>query len=315
MLDNFLFSLSAALPIFMVMCVGFIMKQKRLLDDPFIKTANLMIFNVALPVKLFDDVYGTALNEFFDPVFIGFIALGILMTVLAAWGIGALMLKDPGQLGAFVQGAFRGNFLYVGYSIMENLTGTIGVKAPLAVAISIPLYNILAILVLSFTKNGSAERPDLKSALRSISGNPLIWAIALGVAATLLGIRLPDLALKTMNYLKVIATPLALLTIGASFKLGQAAKNFGPALLASVLKLLIFPLAAVVLGALVGFSSEDLLVIYVLFGVPTATVSFIMTSAMKGDQELAANIVMMTTLLSVVTMTLFVFTFKTIGII
>lgn len=315
MFDNFMFSLSAALPIFMVMCIGYLLKKKNLVDEHFIKTSNIMIFNLALPVKLFDDVYGTALNEFFDPIFIGFIATGILLTVLVSWGIGILLIKDPGQHGAFVQGSFRGNFLYVGYSIMENITGSIGVKAPLAVAVSIPLYNILAILVLSFTKNSAREKPDLKNALVSIAKNPLIWAIFLGVAATLFEIRLPELAIRTMNYLKVIATPLALLTIGASFKMGQASRTLGPTLLASILKLVLFPLAAVVLGALAGFSNEDLLVIYVLFGVPTATVSFIMTSAMKGDQELSASIVMMTTLLSVISMTLFVFTFKTIGMI
>lgn len=315
MLDNFLFSLSAALPIFIVMCIGYLLKKRNLLDDHFIKTANIMIFNVALPVKLFDDVYGTALNEFFDPKFIGFIAAGIVLTVLAAWGIGILCLKDHGQHGAFVQGAFRGNFLYVGYSIMENLTGKIGVKAPLAVAVSIPLYNILSILVLSFTKNSASEKQNMKSALTSIGKNPLIWAIVLGVTATIVGLELPAVVIKTMNYFKVIATPLALLTIGASFKMGQAAKKMGSALLASVLKLVVFPLVAVFMGMYAGFSNEDLLVIYVLFGVPTATVSFIMTSAMKGDHELSANIVMMTTLLSIVSMTLFVFTFKTIGMI
>ena len=314
MIDNFVFSLGAALPIFMVMCVGYLLKKKGLLDDHFIQKANQIIFHVALPVKLFDDVYGTALDAFFDPGFIVFIAAGIVLSVLAAWGAGVLLLKDPRQHGAFIQGAFRGNFLYVGYSIMENLTGRIGVKAPLAVAVSIPLYNVLAILVLSFTKNSAQSKPDLKSALGSILKNPLIWAIFLGVAATLLEIKLPLLALKTMNYFKVIATPLALLTIGASFQLSRAASSFWPALLASGLKLVVFPLAAVVLAALMGFSHEDLLVIYVLFGVPTATVSFIMTSALKGDQDLAANIIMMTTLLSVITMTLFVFSFKTIGI-
>lgn len=314
MLENFVFSLGAALPIFMVMCVGYLLKRKNLLDDHFIQKTNLMIFHVALPIKLFDDVYGTPLATFFDPRFIGFITIGIVLTVLVAWGIGWLFLKDSGQHGAFVQGAFRGNFLYVGYSIMENLTGRIGVKAPLAVAVSIPLYNILAILVLSFTKNNAQSKPDAKHALGSILKNPLIWAILLGVAATLLQIRIPVLAQKTMNYLKVIATPLSLLTIGASFQLSRATSNLGPALLASGLKLVAFPLVAVVMAAWKGFSPEDLLVIYVLFGVPTATVSFIMTSAMKGDQDLAANIIMITTLLSVVSMTLFVFGFKTIGI-
>jgi predicted permease len=315
MLSNFLFSLSAALPIFIIMCIGYILKKKNILDDHFIRNANVMIFNVALPVKLFDDVYGTALSEFFDVKFIGFIFAGIILTVVVSWGVGVLCLKDRAQHGAFIQGSFRGNFLYVGYSIMENLTGSIGVKAPLAVAVTIPLYNILAILILSFTKNCSSEKPDIRRVLITIARNPLIWGIILGVGATLLGIKIPDLAIKSMNYLKVIATPLALLTIGASFKMDQAAKNLGPALLASVMKLFIFPLIAVVLGIMTGFGNEDLLIIYVLFGVPTATVSFIVTSAMKGDQELAANIVMLTTILSVVSITLFIFTFKTLGMI
>lgn len=313
MIDNFLFSLSSALPIFFVMIIGYYLKRRAIINDPFVKAANMLVFNVALPVKIFSDVYNTSFDEYFDIRFVIFIVVGTIVGVLISWLTGAFLIKDKNKLGAFIQGSFRGNFLYIGLSLMENVTGSIGLKAPLAIAIIIPLYNVLAIIILSFLEVGRQTRVNYKGILKNIVGNPMIIAVVFGMLVSQVGLDLPLIMTRTMSYFEGVATPLALIAIGASFKFGNMTGNLKTALLSSVLKLVVLPAIAVISAVAIGFNHEDVLLIYILFGVPTATISYVVTVVMKGDHDLASNIIMVSTLLSNVTMTIYVFIFKTIG--
>jgi predicted permease len=312
-IDNFLFSLSSALPIFFVMIIGYYLKRRAIITEEFVRAANMFVFNVALPVKLFSDVFNTSFEEYFDIGFVLFIIIGTIVSVMISWVTGALLIKDKNKLGAFIQGSFRGNFLYIGLSLMENVTGSIGLKAPLVIALIIPLYNILAIVVLSFLEVNRKSGVDLRSIVRNIIGNPMIIAVALGMVVSQLGLHLPLIMTRTMSYFEVVATPLALIAIGASFKFGNMRGNLKTALLASSLKLIVLPAVAVIAAIALGFGNEDVFLIYILFGVPTATISYVVTVVMKGDHDLASNIIMVSTLLSNVSMTLYVFIFKTLG--
>jgi predicted permease len=315
MLGNFVFSISIAMPIFFVMCIGYFLKKKKIIEDNFIKIANIIIFNVALPIKLFNDVSKTSFGEYFDAKFIVFTTLGTIVSVLVIWGIALVFIKNKSQIGAFIHGSFRGNFLYIGLTLMENITGSMGLKAPLIIAIIIPLYNVLAIIILTYTDESRSSRVSVKDTLISIAKNPLIIAILLGIAFSLTGFGMPKIATRTMGYFAAMVTPLALMTIGASFNFMNISSNLKPVILASIVKLFLMPSIVVSFAMVIGFANEDILLIYLLFGVPSATVSYIMTAAMNGDKDLAANIIMVTTILSIFSMTLFVFVFKTIGII
>ena len=118
MYENLIFSLSSALPIFLVMFIGYMMRRRHIIDESFISQANKMVFNVALPIKLFSDVSKTSFTGGFNLGFIVFIIIGTILSVLFSAVIANFAVKDHAQKGAFVQGAFRGNFLYVGYSLM-----------------------------------------------------------------------------------------------------------------------------------------------------------------------------------------------------
>jgi malate permease and related proteins len=315
MADNLVFSISTALPIFLVMLAGWGLRKTHVIDDSFVQIATTLVFYIALPVKLFSDVSQTAFNEAFDVGLILFLIVGVIASVPAAWIIGKLAVSDPAKFGAFVHGSFRGNFIYIGFSLMENITGSVTPKAAVAAAFIIPLYNILAVMVLTYTNDGNNPRDRFRSTVTGIIRNPLIIAIAAGVIVSQISVTMPVFLARTTEYFSALTIPLALITIGASFRFMDFTKDIPPALLASVFKLVLLPLAAVTLAILLHYTGEDLVLVYILFGVPTATTSYIMTAAMKGDQELASNIIMTTTALSVFTMTAFVFVFRTMGII
>ena len=315
MLENFLFSIGTTLPIFNIMVIGYLLKRNDIIDDNFIKKANFIVFNFALPIKLFNDVYKTDIQAYFDLKFVIFIVSGAIASAGLAWVLGAFLLKDKFQLGAFVQGSFRGNFVYIGLSLMENITGSIGLKAPLVIAFVIPLYNILSVIILSYTNTDQREKINIKHMVKKVMTNPLIIAVILGILAAQIKMPIPVIALRTMGYFEAIATPLALLGIGGAFSFGSLGKTYKTSLLASSLKLIIIPLIMVGLGLLIGLNNEDILLTYILFGAPTAVSSYIMTAAMKGDKDLASSIIMSTTILANITMTLFIFVFKSVGVI
>ncbi len=315
MLDNFIFSLSVALPIFLIMLSGFILKKKNIIKQDFINAANFIVFYIALPLKLFNSVSQSSVADNFDLRFITFAIIGTILSVIIIYFYSKFIIKEETKVGAFIHGTFRGNFVYVGFSLIENVTGAIGPLASLVVAFVVPVYNVLAVLILVLTNPDNKAKNQFKNALKNIITNPFIIAIAFGIIASLINFRFPPLLQNTANYFDVLATPLALLTIGATFRVDKLFVDIKPAAAATFFKLIVNPALAVMAAFAFGLGNQEIFLIYVLFGVPTSISSAIITAAMGGDENLAASIVMMTTLGSVLSLTLFVFIFRAMGIV
>lgn len=315
MLDNFIFSLSVALPIFLIMLSGFILKKKDIIKQDFISAANFIVFYIALPLKLFNSVSKSSVADNFDLKFISFAIIGTTISVILIYIYSKFIVIEESKVGAFIHGTYRGNFVYVGFSLLENVTGAVGPLASLVVAFVVPIYNVLAVLVLVLTNPDNKAKNQIKNALINLITNPFIIAIALGIVASLIEFRFPPLLQNTANYFDVLATPLALLTIGATFRVDKLFIDLKPAISATIFKLLINPALAVFFAFLIGLNNNEIFLIYILFGVPTSISSAIITASMGGDENLAASIVMMTTLSSVISLTLFVFIFRAMGVV
>ncbi|MFW5736304.1 MAG: AEC family transporter, partial [Halanaerobium sp.] len=307
--------LSVALPIFLVMLSGFILKRKNIIKRDFINAANFIVFYIALPLKLFNSVSQSSVAANFNLKFISFAVIGTTLSVIIIYIYSKFAVKEESKVGAFIHGTFRGNFVYVGFSLLENVTGAVGPLASLVVAFVIPIYNVLAVLVLVLSNPDNKSKNQFKSSLKSIITNPFIIAIALGIIASLIEFKFPPLLQNTANYFDVLATPLALLTIGATFKVDKLFVDIRPAAAATIFKLIINPSLAVLAAFVFNLGHSEIFLIYILFGVPTSISSAIITAAMGGDENLAASIVMMTTLGSVFSLTLFVFIFRAMGVV
>ncbi|MFN2339760.1 MAG: AEC family transporter [Halanaerobium sp.] len=315
MLDNFIFSLSVALPIFLIMLSGFILKKKNIIKQDFIKAANFIVFYIALPLKLFNSVSQSSVSDNFDFKFITFAILGTVISVIIIFIYSKFVVKKENKVGAFIHGTFRGNFVYVGFSLLENVTGAVGPLAALIVAFVVPVYNVLAVLILVLSNPKNKSKNQTKNALKNILTNPFIIAVFLGVIASLIKLKLPLLIQNTANYFDILATPLALLAIGATFRVDKLFVDIKIAAAATLFKLFINPALAVMAAVAFNLSNSEIFIIYILFGVPTSISSAIITASMGGDESLAASIVMMTTLGSIFSLTLFVFIFRVFSII
>lgn len=313
MLDNFLYSLNATMPVFAVMALGWALKKIRLLRGDFTAVADKLVFYVALPAKLFLETAEMDVAALTDRRFVLYCFGVSLASILLIWALARLFMPRGGLRGSFVQGAYRSSAALLGVALIENIYGSAG-YAPLMILGCVPLYNVMAVVVLTAEGGGSGKGSGVRRAALGVVKNPTIIAIALGLAAALLRLRLPVIADKTVSSVAALATPLALINIGAAFELGEARERLRPALAASAIKLVALPALGLPLAAALGFRGQALTAALIMLGAPTTASSYIMARSMGGDAPLASGVIVLTTLLAAVTLTLWVFLLRTLGL-
>ncbi len=311
MLDNFVFSLNATLPVFFVMLVGVLLKKVGLFSDSFASSVDKYVFKVALPVLLFKDISEMNIGEAFDLKFVLFCAVTSVSMFLLAWLIAKLFVKDKSMVGAFAQGAARGSAAILGIALVQNIYGSSG-KAPLMILVAVPVFNIMSVIILTLgaSRENKSFSEDVKKALFGIITNPIILGILVGVPFALLDITLPAVISKTVSSISVTATPMALLSVGASFSLGRAMSKIKPALGASFIKLFLLPLLFLPLAVVFGFRGSELVSILIMLASPTTVTCYVMAKNMDNDSVLSSNIIVLATLLSSVSITLWVFVLR-----
>ncbi len=308
MLDSFIFSLNATLPVFFVMLVGVLLKKVGLFSESFASAVDKYVFKVALPVLLFKDISEMDIGEDFDLGFVVFCSVATVLMFLMAWIIAKLFIKDKSMVGAFAQGAARGSAAILGIALVQNIYGSSG-KAPLMILVAVPLFNIFSVIILTLGASGEHRSFSeyVKKALFGIITNPIILGILVGIPFALFDITLPVVISKTVSSISVTATPMALLSVGASFSLGKAMAKIKPAFAASMIKLFLLPALFLPLAVVLGFRSSELVSILIMLGSPTTVTCYVMAKNMDNDMVLSSNIIVLATLLSSVSITFWVF--------
>ena len=316
-MQDFIFSINVTLPIFLVMVVGWGLKQIGMLDDHFVNVANKFNFRVTLPCMLFYDIATVDIRQVFDLKFVLFCALVSTVCFWGIWGLTKLLVKDHSIRGAFVQASFRSSAAVMGLAFISNIYGS-SPMGPLMVIGAVPLYNVYSVIVLTFEAEGEDGKRDtakIKQAFINIAKNPIILSILMGVVFAVLGVRLPVLATKTISSLAQLATPLALVVIGAGFEGRKAIAKIKPTIWAAAIKLVIQPLIFVPLAAAMGFTGEKMIAILIMLASPTTPSCFIMAKSMKNDSILTASVIVATTLFAAFTLTLWIYVLRVLGLI
>lgn len=321
-MDNLIFSLNATIPIFLTMVVGYILKQIHMLDEPFVKTLNKFNYNITLPVLLFLDLYQADFYQVWDTKYVLFCLLITLTCCVTITILTYFLLKDKTILGEFVQASYRGSAAVLGIAFILNIYGEVH-TTPLMIIGTVPLYNVYAVLILSFTdpvaianktKSG-IDAAQLKKSLIGIATNPIILSILLGMAASLLKISIPGILLKTANNLSVLATPLALIGLGAGFEGRKALGKIKPTIICTFVRLFIQPALFLPLAAHLGFRDEKLVAILIMLGAPTTVSCYIMAKNMNHEGVLTSSVVVSTTFLSSLSLTFWLFILRNYGLI
>ena len=197
-MDSFLYSINATVPIFLVMIVGWVIKQIGVIDDHFANVANKYVFKVALPVLLFRDLAAADFKSQFDVKFVLYCMIVTTIMFSGIWICTEIFMKDDTQKGAFVQASFRSSAAILGMAFIQNMYQSTGM-APLMIVAAVPLFNIFSVIVLTFKAHpecyGSTEeqstdkKENIKKACFNIVTNPIIIGIVLGLLSSLAGLR------------------------------------------------------------------------------------------------------------------------------
>ena len=311
-MDNLILSFNVVLPLLISIILGYFLRQIKMLDDPVVNSLNKLCFKVFLPVYLFHSIYTTNISASFN----GRLALFGIAGVLAFFALLMIVVpfleKENPRRGVMIQAMFRSNFALFGLPVAISICGEQDIgPTSLMIGIIVPIYNILAVVTLETFRGG---RPNPRKITRGILTNPLIIASVLGVLLNLLKFPLPDAILSSANSIGRVATPLALVALGGRFQFSSI-RSFRRQLAISVVgKLIISPVIMVLLGIALGFRNEMLIPILIMFAAPTAVSSFPMAQQMDGDSDLAAALVVFTTIFSIVTIFLWVFVLKQLGV-
>ncbi len=313
--ENLIFSLNATVPIFLMMVLGYVLHEIGWMDDEFASKMNRFVFRVPLPVLLFGDLAAVDFARVWNMKFVSFCFGVTVISIAASAGI-SFLWKDRSIQGEFIQASYRSSAAILGIAFIQNIYGTAGM-APLMIIGSVPLYNVMAVLVLSLFKPGQRglDRDVMKTTLWGIVTNPIILGIAAGLLWSALRLPMPQIMGKMISSVGGVTTPMGLMAMGAVFDLRRAFAKVKPAVTAAFIKLIGF--CAVFLPAAVrlGFREEELVAILVMLGSATTVTCFVMAKNMGHEGVLSSSVVMLTTLFSAFTLTGWLYLLRSMGLI
>lgn len=315
-MDNLIFCLNATIPVFLLMLLGLFFRSIGMFKENFVGVMNAFVFKVALPVLLFQELSTQDFSAVWDGRFVLFCFIVTVICVLFSAAC-SLLLKNKEARGEFTQASFRSSAALLGISFIQNIYGSAGM-APMMIIGSVPLYNMMAVLLLECTRNDRSDhngRTELvRQTCRGIVTNPIILGILVGLIWSACRIPQPVILSKTVRYVANLATPLGLMAMGASFHLKQAVSMLKPTIAASFFKLVLFCALFLPVAVHLGYRNDSLISILIMLGSPTTVSCFIMAKNMGHDGTLSSGVVMMTTLLSAFTLTGWLYLLKVLGL-
>ena len=314
-MKNLIFSLNATVPVFLLMALGFLFRKLGWLDEVFASKMNQFVFLVPLPLLVFEDLASVDFQKVWNLKFVLFCFFVTLASIALA-GILWLLWKDRGIRGEFIQASYRSSAALLGIAFIQNIYGDAGL-APLMIIGSVPLYNMMAVVVLSFFQPEQRKRDKLlwKKTLKGIVTNPIIIGIAAGLFWSALRIPMPYVIEKTVSNIGAVATPLGLMALGASFDVQKALGKIKPVIAACMLKLVGFTAVFLPFAVMLGFRREELIAILVMLGSATTVSCYVMAKNMGHEGTLTSGVVMLTTVFSAFTLTGWLFILKSMNLV
>lgn len=314
-MENLIFSLNATVPIFLLMALGFLFRKLGWIDEVFASKMNQFVFLVPLPILVFEDLATVDFQEVWNLKFVLFCFFVTFASIALAAGI-SFLWKDREIRGEFIQASYRSSAALLGIAFIRNIYGDAGL-APLMIIGSVPLYNIMAVVVLSFfqPERRKLDKELWKKTLKGIVTNPIIIGIAAGLLWSALRIPMPYIIGKTVSNVGDVATPLGLMALGASFDVQKTIGKIKPVTAACALKLVGFTTVFLPLAVMLGFRREELIAILVMLGSATTVSCYVMAKNMGHEGTVTSGVAMLTTVFSAFTLTGWLFLLKSMGLV
>lgn len=311
-LENLIVSVNVVFPLFALMAVGFLLNRIGLLDGRTAEKMNTVTFKAFLPVLIFYNIYRTDVGEIFDARLVLLALALVALLFLVLWLIVPRVEKDYRRRGVLIQGMFRSNFILYGLPVTASLFGEENTgTAAMLVAFVVPLYNVLSVVILEWY---ASRQIHIKKIAKGIATNPLILGAICGGLFLLFGVRMPQALEDAVQDLSGLATPMAFLVLGASFRFSSLAGNWKALVCAVAVKLVAVPAVLLPVCVAFGYRSLALAALLTMLGAPTAVSSYTMARQLDADSELAGQIVVFTSVCSILTMFFWVFLLRQLAL-
>ncbi len=303
------------MPIFFIMLLGYVMRRSGAISERFAIDMNAFVFKTALPVSLFTQVYQMDFRANWDGSFLLLCTIAVFVSIGIAWLLSRFM-KDRGERGEFIQASYRGSSSILGLAYLESMYGQ-STMGSLLILGTVPLYNVMAVLILSLSAPGEKglDRASIKKALIGVLKNPLLWGIVLGMIWSMTGITMPYAGRTTLSYLARLASPMGLLAMGARLDLGAVRKVAGPVFASVFLKLIGCTALFLPVAAQMGMRSERLLAVLIMSGSAATVSGYVMAKNMGHKGDISAGSVALSTIAGSFTMTFWIWILKSLALI
>lgn len=315
-MTSIVLALEVVAPLCIMMLIGYGIRKAQWVDEHSLNVMNRLVFKIFLPILVFMNVYRLNLEEIKSGKILDLVLmiwLIILFVIFASLILLKIKVPDIKRRTVMTQGIFRSNLVLFGLPVATSIYGTENTTTiTLLIATVIPAFNILSVILLERTRKAKVEIKDL---IISILKNPFIIVSILGVILILFDIKIPSFLESPLNSISKVGTPLAFIILGATLNFKSLTKNWKALFVVAVGKLILVPSLTFTLAYCLGFGQEVIVAIIGAMASPTAVSSFSMAKALDIEGELAGQIVVVTTVSSIVTLFFWIAGLKMAGLI
>ncbi len=307
-MENLLLSFNVVAPLILYMGVGALLRKTGIVEVRAFRGANTIVFYAALPLLCFRAIAASDLSAVFDSPFLLYSIIGILLLYALASFIIPRVCKVDQRRSVLIMGTFRSNDAIFGLGVATALLGEDHMALmALAIALSVPLFNVLSVISMEHYQGGETK---FRRLVLRILKNPVLIGCLAGFVASWTHLELPEVLATPVNGIASLTTPLAFIALGGTMTFDALKKNRTAITIVSLLRLLLIPVVALTIFLALGFRDESIVVALIIFGAPVAMATYTMSAGMGADDELAGSLVAVTSVLSIVTMFLFIFVLK-----
>lgn len=302
-MENLLTGFNIVSPVFFVLLLGYFAKKRGYIDNNFVDKGTWIVFYLALPFKLFYDIKNARIVSL-HPKYVAYILLGVIFVIIISIIIAkALRIKDKKKLSAFVHCAYRSNFVYVGFPILDIIyNGAPSMEHMIVIiAFGLTLYNISAIILLTYYSEAEDKSISFIDIFIKILKNPMIAGVVVGAIFNFLQLPVYQGVDKAIEMVAKISTPMSLILIGASLNFESSKSDFKLMFISAFIKTVIAPALLIPIGVKLGFTNMELGIAYVFWATPCAANCFIFTKQMKSDYEFASKVITLSFIMSIIT--------------
>lgn len=306
-------AIQVVVPIYLMIAIGYAANRCGIFSCSTLKEMNQSVFRLFLPMLLFENMYQTEVS-LADGGLIVYAVVCAFSIYLVCSVAAFCFISDRARAATVAQGMYRSNFALLGIALTVTMYGADNTEVTgMLVAFVIPIYNVLAVVLFEVARG--QKKTELSKIVVGVLKNPLIIGTVLGLLCNVAGIEIPKMVDSAVISLGQVATPLALIVMGGNFELGKTIRNGKTLAVATTVRLAVIPFVFTGISVLLGFRYKELYALFLMFATPTAVASYAMACAMGGEEDLAGEIVLMTTILSLFSIGIGVFVLKTFNLI